>query len=224
MLLAWNIPVVGAPIDFTTTTTAGREGADELFQHDGALKYLRDEHGHPLFAVGHETDTRPTLVFWGLRAIEGKFYGQIRYDAIVAMVAADARAAGARLVVSDQREDASLEAFFRPHGLKFKPYPATNPLKEKAVTRFRRLLAEGDIILPNDDELRRELYAYSETVTQSGLIRYDGRGAHDDRVAPIITALIAEQDEDAAIWSPLNAGKNKRNHFTDDDMIARGMW
>jgi len=48
------------------------------------------------------------------------------------------------------------------------------------------------LVLPQHEQLKRELHAYSERVTPSGAITYGGRGQHDDFVALIITAAMAD--------------------------------
>ena len=97
-------------------------------------------------------------------------------------------------MIGDQREAFFLALEFMRHKILFRSLPWTNQGKIEAVTRVRRLLAEGSIVLPPEREkLKRELLNYAERVTSSGTITYGARGAgHDDEAALLITAALAE--------------------------------
>ncbi|HZO16911.1 MAG TPA: hypothetical protein VFB62_26725 [Polyangiaceae bacterium] len=77
-------------------------------------------------------------------------------------------------------------------GVHFSEIAWTNPNKQAAVSRVRHWLRERMLVLPQHEQLKRELHAYSERVTPSGAITYGGRGQHDDFVALIITAAMAD--------------------------------
>lgn len=133
------------------------------------------------------------LVISDLDAIAGKFYGIRSADSIVAELAHKAKRAGATQVISDQREEMALSAAFMRHGLKYTSIPWTASSKPPAVDRLRRLLADRQIVLPDDVALRKELASFQQKLMPSGYVTYAARAnGHDDRVAILLTAVMAD--------------------------------
>ena len=137
----------------------------------------------------------PLLVVGSIDAVEGKFYGTVSLAHIAGKIAKRARLESASVVVGDQREALGLESAFRDQReINYYSLAWTNAAKCTAVARLRRLFAERAIILPvGDDVLKRELGRFQERLLPSGFTTYAARRkGHDDRVAIILTALIAD--------------------------------
>lgn len=140
--------------------------------------------------------TPPVLIVNQLQDVEGEFYGKVTIDAIIARAASRADADGARVAVSDAREELALQSGFRRRGIRYVRLPWTNESKGAAVARLRRLLAERTIVFsPKDTALLKELQGFQEKILPSGAFTYGARRAgHDDRVAVVLTALMAERE------------------------------
>jgi hypothetical protein len=104
----------------------------------------------------------------------------------------------ASCVIGDQRESYLVESEFARHGLRFVSIPWDNARKVAAVERIRRWLRERTLVLPDQPEppkLRAELLNFQERITPSGALTYAARGSgHDDRVALLVTAAMAEAE------------------------------
>ena len=92
-----------------------------------------------------------------------------------------------------------LRSEFSRHGLTFLELPWTSANKPQAVERVRRWMREGSLVLPDTDTrpgmvaLRRELAAFQERLAPSGQLTFGARsGGHDDHVALLLTAALAE--------------------------------
>lgn len=146
----------------------------------------------------------PVFAFASVSAIEGRFADSLPASALVQQIANECRIKRIRKVISDQKDEYALSAEFARAGLSFKSFAWTNTNKAVAVSRLRKMMRDGTIALPADEALRRELYAYSERVTTSGAITYSARGSgRDDRVATLITGLIADMEGQISL-SPLH--------------------
>jgi hypothetical protein len=103
---------------------------------------------------------------------------------------------GARTVFGDQREAYAVAALFRSAGLFFRELTWSSPSKIAAVETLRRWMAEGLLALPDDAALRAQGLSYEEKVTTHGSFRYAASGSgHDDRIATLMTAAMAENEE-----------------------------
>jgi hypothetical protein len=80
------------------------------------------------------------------------------------------------------------------HGMIFTAHPWTGSNKGEAVSRARRWMRDGALVLPaGEDELRLEISRFEERVSSAGNLQYKGRGSqHDDMVACILTAALAD--------------------------------
>lgn len=173
-----------------------RDGRGNLIEWD---EPLLDADGERVPNPGYSGPPAPILIVGPIRSIVGRFWQSIRSADLVARIAADARAWGARFVIGDQRSDYALEPLFAAHGLRFVSVVWSNPSKVQAVTRLRSWLRDGSIILPQPGEgdaaarLSSELAAYQERLSPSGSVVYGGRsGVHDDHVATLLTAAMAD--------------------------------
>lgn len=157
----------------------------------GSHAVLRDELGRIRWEPPPEAAT--LVAVSEIHSWDGRQLGAIRMDGIVDELADVAKRAGAKLVVSDQREDASLEALFRRRGLRFQSYHWSNASKAEAVTLLRRMMAEKSLVICHDSETKAQLHNYAEHRTKTGF-SYRGRGRHDDRAAVLLTLAHAIDD------------------------------
>ncbi len=187
------------------------DGSIHFDQSDLISDWVRDTNGDPIPNPDWSEDTGapPVLLFGEVQAVEGRFAGSVAGSNIVRKIALDCRRARTRTIVGDQREAFFLGSEFKRFEMRFHPLTWNNANKIESVTRVKRLFAEDAIVLPpGDDKTKAELLSYRERITQSGAITYSGRG-HDDRVALLITAALAEL-EGLADGAP--SGRSKRRH------------
>jgi hypothetical protein len=137
----------------------------------------------------------PYLMFHEIDGQEGAFFDQIPADEIVARLALLCRRHGITTVHSDQREEYALQSLFAKHQLRFIPHAYTSVSKADGMAHLRRWFAEGKLALPRHEKLRSELLSFEEKILPSGAITFGARGSgHDDYVALLITAAIADLD------------------------------
>lgn len=159
-------------------------------------EFVEDEHGRPVPLEEGERFAS-TLRFEWVREVTGRVGAAQVVDQIVR------DGAGAR-VVGDQREQYSLGALFAQRGASFTPIAWTAPNKPAAVELVRRWMLDRQLWLPSEQvgvemrphaKLRNELLTFEEKITQSGQLTYGARGRnHDDYVALLVTAALAEQN------------------------------
>jgi hypothetical protein len=145
-----------------------------------------------------DMDARFFIKFEVIDALEGRFWEQKSSDEVVAHVAHVAKAWGVSHVTSDQREAFTLKSAFARVGLKFRSIAWSSSeiaegSKPAAIALVRRWLRDDVIILPKDEKLRREMLSLQERFSPSGSLTFGARGSsHDDRVAILITAAMAD--------------------------------
>lgn len=173
-----------------------RDASGDLIEY---TEPVRDAHGRLVENPDYTGPPAPVLIVSPIRSIVGKFWQSIRSADLVARIAADARAWGARAVIGDQRSDYALEPLFAGQGLRFASLAWSAPSKLQAVTRLRSWLRDGQIILPKLSDgdaaarLTQELAAFQERLSPSGTVVFGGRtGVHDDHVAVLVTAAMAD--------------------------------
>lgn len=216
----WCVPNLGEPIDYVPDEIDEHgHSIAGLYVRDSKGKYARDNQGRPIPAdpAKLELARKPSIAFFGLEAITGKFYGVLSLDQIVDDLAKRAKRWGARTIVGDAHEQLSIEGRLRnEHKLEFVRIPWTPDRKIAAVMRLRRLMAEGSVILPRDEDLKRELLEFTEKVLPTGAVSFGGRAtAKDDRVATILSALMAEAQ--GLLWSPYRQ-RNGRARTPEDQL------
>lgn len=141
------------------------------------------------------TEPKAILRVHAIKAYEGRMIGRVTTTDVVDDFARLGKEWGCDSVFSDQCEDASLAAMFNGrHAMHFKSFQWTAERKGDAVVLLRRLMAERTLSICSDDGLRRQLHAFSEKVSASGVTQFHGRGQHDDHVATLITAAMAEAE------------------------------
>ena len=133
--------------------------------------------------------------------IAGKFWDKTSSADIVSRVVLAALPHGVTKVFGDQREAFGLRGEFAKYGLRFIELPWTSASKPAAVERVRRWMADGVLVLPAHEKLKKELLQFEERITPSGAFTFGARGSgHDDFVALLITAAMA--DVEGKIRSP----------------------
>jgi hypothetical protein len=141
----------------------------------------RDERGEPI-PNPEWIDARASILevqFVG--GIDQAMRRGITSDQIVAMLAKTYRNFDAVAVHSDQFERFALASAIGRFGIPFFAHSWTASLKERAVERVRRWLADGMIVLPKHDALRSQLHAFQEVISPSGALTFRGRrGGKDD--------------------------------------------
>lgn len=175
---------------------------------------LRDAFGVPRLREEYRHLSRITMVVHEIMAFDTR---QVAFDDVIAHLSGLAHEVGVRRVFGDQFGAYAAEASFRHNGLRFEALPWTAPSKVEAVNHLRRMLNDETIVLPVDDELRKEFASYQERLTTSGTFSYGAKtGRHDDRVAVVLTACMADLSGDLR-GSPYRS----RGGRTDGSIEAR---
>lgn len=153
---------------------------------------LTDEHGNT--KPNPDFEPRPPLLVIGpVEHQLGTFWHSLPSTHLVARIAKDTKRWGAGVVIGDVSNGYGLEGMFAALGLRFVTVPWTQPNKAAAVVRVKRWMRDGQLCLPMPSEspaaerLDRELRAYEERLSPSGVPIYNGaRGMHDDHVAACV--------------------------------------
>lgn len=151
-----------------------------------------DEQGHR--TPNPNFEPRPPLLVVGpVQHQLGAFWHSLPSTQLVARIAKDAKTWGASTVIGDASNAYGLEGMFAALGLRFITVPWTQPNKAAAVVRIKRWMRDGQLCLPMPSDgpaaerLDRELRAYEERLSPSGVAIYNGaRGMHDDHVAACV--------------------------------------
>jgi hypothetical protein len=146
--------------------------------------------------VGWETKKgRLVLRFADMDAFGPQEVRKLGGAGVMAQIIAMGVSKGARFFCSDQRDKLTTEDAFRRAGVRFSIYDWTAASKPQAVERVRAWLRELTLALPRHEALRRELVAFEEKITPAGSFTFNARsGGHDDYVALLITAAMADMD------------------------------
>jgi hypothetical protein len=136
------------------------------------------------------------LVIDRMGSLNGRFAVDVSADDVLAGHAALAKEAGADTVFGDQYMAYLLTAGLARHRIAYHPMLWSAETKAAAVARVRQWFREGTIVIEPGEEadaLRRELLNFQERILPSGIIGYGARrGGHDDRVALLLNAAMAD--------------------------------
>jgi hypothetical protein len=180
-------------------------------------EFVVDENGDRVVDPKFKGELAPFLHCWDMFALEGRFAEHVPFDQFAALVAERTEAWGSRVVVGDQHVAYALKPDLERRGLGFTEYPWTNPLKAKAVGRITQLLADGRIVLPRDEKLKREMLEFKVHLLPSGIEAWSGKA--DDRVSVLLMAALA--DINGLIrGSPIDSDKYGRNEGESLDEFA----
>jgi hypothetical protein len=158
--------------------------------------YLNDEKGNRIPDPDFKPEgDRPVLRLEGFGSFPGGFWGKLTGGQIADTIAGFCRARGIRRGFGDQREALMLTSSFSERGILYAPLAWTATSKPPAVERVRELLRDGSLSLESSDQLRKELLSFEEKVNPNGQITFSARrSGHDDLVALLITAAMAEAE------------------------------
>lgn len=155
----------------------------------------RDERGERIPNPNFQ-EPRTLLVVDSMGSLTGRFAVDVSADDVVDALAALARAGGAETVLGDQYQQFFLTAGLARSRVAYVPMTWTTETKATAVARVRQLFREGTLVIEPGDEadaLRRELLTFQERILPSGIVSYGARrGGHDDRVALLLNAAMAD--------------------------------
>jgi hypothetical protein len=141
------------------------------------------------------TTGRSLLVFEEVAGVTGAFWGKVSADQIVARIKEDAVHYGAVDVHADQYAALAYDSAFRRAKLHFHVHNWSQASKAEGVMKLRRLLSDGDIVLPEHERLLKELLNYEEKLSpRSGEVTYGARSGHDDFASLIVTAMMVDLD------------------------------
>lgn len=192
-------------------------------EHAEKRTWTWNEAGDPVALPEELAPPALRLYAWRFGAIEGRFRDQMRAEDLVARIASDGLAVDARRVVGDQLASYFAEGAFRSHGLPYESIAWTNVRKVDAVATSRRWLRDRTIAIadgPHIEGMRAEVSAFAEKINANGSFRYEGANSHDDKVALILGAAMAEA-EGLIDGSPHGrSGRRYTIHNNSEDQAA----
>ncbi|MBI2393173.1 MAG: hypothetical protein HYV09_26545 [Deltaproteobacteria bacterium] len=137
---------------------------------------------------------RAVLIVEAVEGVDVKFAAEAA-GSVYDQAARCGRRYGARRAYGDQRDMLSAHAEFGRRDLRYESIAWTAESKRIGVEILRRWLADRRLVLPEHAKLREQLLAFEARITPSGYETYAGRrGSHDDYVALMVTAALAEHD------------------------------
>lgn len=112
-------------------------------------------------------------------------------DVVAAELATVARRFGADVIVSDRHGDVFIAALLSRHRIKLRSFTQTLASKHQAATYLRTLMRDGQLILPQHPQLRRDVETYPRRIV-GGTYRYGGppsrSGHHWDYASALMIA------------------------------------
>lgn len=167
---------------------------------------------------------RPYLRLHDVHALDGGFSANRSSEDVADWVTDIAKRHRVQTLHTDQHAQFYLSGQLQRRGLTVHGYDVSNRDKSAAVVLVRRWLADRLISLPPHEKLKQELLSFEESVTKTGLLKYEGRRSHDDFVSLLILLAVAEQGE-----FPLNRTPHRapppRGHLSDTewgrDLLSR---
>jgi len=101
---------------------------------------------------------------------------------------------GISKIIGDNYLGAILQELFRKESgssVQLVNFPLTNPRKALAVQVVRALMRENKLCIAPDEIARKQLSEYSERISHTGTIGFEGKGKHDDRASVLIMLGLA---------------------------------
>lgn len=139
--------------------------------------------------ISGQTTDADEVVVQRIGGWAGPALRQVSMAQVVATIAAEAKAVGARVVYGDQREEAALRALFAQHQVRLRSFAWTEPSKDDAVMVMRRTMRERKLLLPEHFDTRRELTQMTARLMPSGRTSYKTNGL--DFASALITLFHA---------------------------------
>ncbi len=181
------------------------------------MRQVLDANGAPVPDPEFGDKARPVLALYRLGALEGRFRENVSAEDAVAVAMKEARRSGATKAVGDSYQSFFLESACKKHGVTYKQLVWSNTSKVAAITTLRRWMRARMIAIepgPEGESLRQELLGFEEKLSPSGILTFGARrGGHDDRVALLINAAMAESQ---FLLEGSPHGRNNRRHELHD--------
>ncbi len=186
------------------------------------MRQVLDTNGAPVPDPEFADKARPVLALYRLGALEGRFRENTTAEDAVAVAMKTARQSGATKAVGDSYQSFFLESACKKHGVTYKQLIWSNKSKEAAISTLRRWMRARMIAIEPGAEgeaLRQELLGFEERLSPAGVMTFGARrGGHDDRVALLINAAMAESQ--FLLEGSPNGRSNKRHELHDFDDSA----
>lgn len=186
------------------------------------MRQVLDAMGAPVPDPTFGDKARPILALYRLGALEGRFRENTTAEEAVALATKEARRSGATKAIGDQFQSFFLESACKKHGVTYKQVTWSNTSKMSAITTLRRWMRAKMIAIepgPEGEALRQELLGFEEKLSPSGILTFGARrGGHDDRVALLINAAMAEAQ--FLLEGSPNGRSNRRHELRDHDDSA----
>ncbi len=175
------------------------------------MRQVLDANGAPVPDPSFADKARPILALYRLGALEGRFRENTTAEDAVAVAMKTARQSGATKAVGDSYQSFFLESACKNHGVSYKQLIWSNTSKVLAIATLRRWMRARMIAVEpglEGEALRQELLAFEERLSPAGTMTFGARrGGHDDRVALLINAAMAESQ------FLLEGSPNGRNNY-----------
>ncbi len=186
-------------------------------RHGRHMRQVLDAKGAPVPDPDFGEKARPVLAIYHLGAIEGRFRENITAEDAVALAMKEARRSGATKAAGDSYQSFFLESACKKHGVTYKQLIWSNTSKGGAIATLRRWMRSRMIAVepgPEGEALRQELLSFEERLSPAGVMTFGARrGGHDDRVALLINAAMAESQ--FLLEGSPNGRSNKRHELHD---------
>lgn len=189
-----------------------------ITEHKGRMmRQVLDANGAAVSDPDFADKARPVLALYRLGALEGRFRENTTAEEAVALATKEARRSGASKAIGDQYQSFFLESACKKQGVTYKQVTWSNTSKVAAITTLRRWMRARMIAIepgPEGEALRQELLGFEEKLSPSGILTFGARrGGHDDRVALLINAAMAESQ---FLLEGSPNGRNNRRHELHD--------
>jgi len=156
------------------------------------------------------------------RVWAGSYERPVELGEVQETAAALYRELGARLIVLDPWQAAQMGQGFAAAGLAVEIYRFTGQSVERMAAGLYGLFANGQIRLPDDDELKQELLSLTCRATAGGYKWEHPSGGHDDRVTSL--ALAASPLFEAAASVPEDGGEEIVYANPAEDWLTVPAW
>ncbi len=186
---------------------------------------INDEHGNRIPNPDWKDERPAVLVFDAIAGIDNAMATGVTSDQIVQFVMRMRNYYGAVCIHSDQFERYSLQSAFTRYGVPFIPHVWSAPLKQAAVERVRRWLADGTLILPQHEQTKQQLLAFTEYITPStGGLSFRGRQGGKDDYAMLIMLAAFVDIEGMMPGSPLAPVQRSTDDIFRNPDLPGGRW
>ncbi len=181
------------------------------------MRQVLDAQGVPVLDPAFADKARPVLAIYRMGALEGRFRETMTAEEAVVQATKEAKRSGATKAIGDQFQSFFLESACKKFGVSYKQVTWSNTSKSTAIATLRRWMRARMIAIepgPEGEALRQELLGFEEKLAPSGVLTFGARrGGHDDRVALLINAAMAEAQ---LLLDGSPSGRTNRRHELRD--------